>query len=68
MAKLTRASKIDNFNRRPLRITQENVLWLEVAVYNTQFGRGEEKQSGAQLLGKLASQIERNAAKVGVAQ
>lgn len=37
-------------------------------MYNTQFGRGEEKQSGAQLLGKLASQIERNAAKVGVAQ
>lgn len=37
-------------------------------MYNTQFRRGEEKQGGAQLLGKLASQIERDAAKVGVAQ
>lgn len=35
---------------------------------NTQFRRGEEKQGRAQLLGKLARQIERDAAKVGVAQ
>lgn len=37
-------------------------------MYDVQLGAGEEHESSRQLLGKLASQVERNAAEVGVAE
>jgi len=37
-------------------------------VYDVEFGRREEQQRRAQLLRKLARQIQRDAAEVGVAQ
>lgn len=68
LTQLARAAKVNDFDSRPLWITQEDVFWLEVAMDDTQFRRREEKQCCAQLLSKLARQVERDAAKVGVAQ
>jgi len=47
---------------------EEDVLGLEVAVDDGQFGRRQEEQRRAELLRELARQVQRDAAEVGVAQ
>ena len=65
---MTRAAKVDNLDGAAFGVTQEYVLRLEVAVDDVELGRGQEQQRGGQLLSKLARQVERDAAEVGVAQ
>jgi len=67
-SEMARAAEVDDLDRRALRVAEEDVLGLEVAVDDVEFGRREEHQRHAQLLRELARQVERDAAKVGVAQ
>jgi len=67
-AQLTRAAKVDNLDRRAFRVAEQDVLRLEVTVDDVELRRREEQQGRAQLLCKLARQIQRDAAEVGVAQ
>jgi len=39
LSELARAAKVDNLNRRPLGVAEENVLGLEVAVDYAELGR-----------------------------
>ena len=68
LAELTRASEVDYFDGAALRVAQEDVLGLEVAVYDAELVGYEEHEGGAELLGELARQVERDALEVGVAQ
>lgn len=68
LAELTWAAEIDNLDCRSLGVAEEDVLRLEVAVDDVEFGRGEEQQRRAQLLSELAGEIQRDASEVGVAQ
>lgn len=65
---MTGTAKINDFDRRPFRIAQENIFRLQIAMNYTKFGRGQEQQRRAQLLSELPSQIERHAPKIGIAQ
>ena len=65
---MTRAAKVDDLDRRAFWVAQQDVLGFEVAVDDVEFGRREEQQRGAQLLRKLACQVQRDAAEVCVAQ
>jgi len=68
IAELTRTAKVNDLDGTALGVTEQNVLRLEIAVYNLQFRSSEEQQRRAQLLRKLARQIERHPAVVCVAQ
>lgn len=68
LSQLTGTAKIDDFDRRPFRVAQQNVLGLQIAMNYTKFGRGQEQQRRAQLLRELSCQIERHAPKIGIAQ
>lgn len=65
---LARAAKVDNLDSTAFGVAQKDILGLEIAMNDLQFRRREEEQCSAQLLGELASQIERHAAEVGVAK
>ena len=68
MTNLTRAAKVDDLDGAALRVTQENVLRFQVAVDDVQLRRGQVEQRRAQLLRKLARQVEGDPAEVGVTQ
>ena len=68
LAELAGAAKVDDLDGAALGVAEEDVLGLEVAVDDAELGRREEEQRGAELLRKLARQVERHAAEVGVAQ
>ena len=68
LADLAGAAKVHDANGRPLWVAEQDVLRFEVAVDDLCVGRGEEEQRCAQLLGKLAREIEGDPAKVCVAQ
>jgi len=68
LSQLTGAAKVNDLDRRTLRVTQQDVLRLQITVNNVQFGGAEEEQCGAQLLGELAREVQRNAPEVGVPQ
>lgn len=65
---MTGAAKVHNTNGTSLWITEEDVLWLEVTVDDVEGGVGEEEEGGAQLLGKLASEVERDAPEISVSE
>ena len=66
LSNLTGASKVDNPNGGPLGIAEKDILGFEVTVNHIHLGRGEIEQGRAQLLGKLACQVERDPTEVGV--
>ena len=68
LSELARTAEIDDFDGRAFGVAEEDVLGLEIAVDDAQFGRRQEEQGRAQLLGELPRQVERHAAEVGVAQ
>lgn len=65
---LTRASKVHNPHCTSLGVTEKDVLRLEVTVNDLNLRSGEKEEGCAQLLGKLACQVQRDASKVGVAK
>lgn len=65
---MARAPKVHDFDRRALGVAQENVLGLEVAVDDVELGCAQEQQRCAKLLCKLAREVQRHSAEVGVAQ
>lgn len=67
-AQLTRAAKVDDLDGRAFGVAEQDVLRLEVAMNNVEFGRREEQQRCAQLLRKLARKVQRDAAEVCIAQ
>ena len=67
LSELAGAAEIDDFDGWSFGVAEENVLGFEIAVDDAQFGRREEEQGRAELLGKLASQVQRHAAEVRVA-
>jgi len=68
MAELTGAAKVDNLDGTAFGVAQENVLWLQITVYDLQLWCPEEQQRSAQLLRKLARQVQRHSTEVGVTQ
>jgi hypothetical protein len=68
LTQLARTTKIDYFNSAPLRIAQQNILGLQIAMDYAQLGRCQKHQRRAQLLSELARQIQRNAAEIRIAQ
>ena len=66
LSNLAGASKVDNPNGRPLWIAEEDILWLEVAMDDIHLWRGEVEKCRAELLGKLACQVQRDSTEVGV--
>ncbi|RUS72588.1 hypothetical protein EGW08_019651, partial [Elysia chlorotica] len=68
LSDLAGAAEVDDLDGAALGVAQQDVLGLEVAVDDVQLGRGQVEQRGAQLLGKLARQVQGNPAEVGVAQ
>ena len=68
MSELARAPEVDDLDGAALRVAQQDVLRLHVAVNDVQLGRREEQQRRAQLLRELTRQVERDAAEVGVPQ
>ena len=68
MAELTGAAKVDNLDGTAFGVAQENVLWLQITVYDMQLWCPEEQQRSAQLLRKLARQVQRHSTEVGVTQ
>lgn len=67
-SKLTRAAEVDDFDGTSFRIAEQNVLWLQVAVYDVEFGWREEQQRRADLLSELTCQVEWHTAKIGISQ
>ncbi len=65
---MTGAAKVHDAHCTPLGVAQKNVLRFQVAVDDLDFGRGQEQQGRAQLLGKLARLVQLDAPEVGVAQ
>ena len=68
LAQLTGAAKVHNLDGAPLGVTKQDVLRLEVTVDDVELRRGQEEQCSAQLLGKLACEVEGHPTEVGVAQ
>ena len=65
---MARAAEVDDLDGAALGVDEEDVLGLEVAVYDVEVGRAQEHERRAQLLRELARQVERHTAEVGVAQ
>jgi len=65
---MTGTAKVHDLYRTALWVAEQNVFRLEVAVDDVQFRRRKEHQRHAQLLRKLARQVQGHAAEVGVAQ
>lgn len=65
---LTRTPKVDYPHSTSLWVAQKDVLRFEVTVDDLDIRGGEEEQSGAQLLGKLACKVQRHSSEVGIAQ
>ncbi len=63
---MTGAAEVHDANGTSLGVAEENVLWLQVAVDHVDLWRGQEQQRRAQLLGKLACQVQRDATEIGV--
>ena len=68
LSHLTGTPKVHNPNGTSLGIAEQYVLWLEIAVDDVERRVREKEESSAELLGKLASEIERDASEVGVAE
>ena len=68
LSNLTGAPKVDDPYGTPLRVTQEDILRLEVTVDDVEGGVGEKEEGRAQLLGKLAGEVERDSSEVGVSE
>ena len=68
LSELARAPEVDDLDGTALRVAQQDVLRLHVAVNDVQLRRREEQQRRAQLLRELTRQVERDAAEVGVPQ
>lgn len=68
LSQLTRAAKVNDLDRAPFGVAEEDVLWLQVTVDYAEFRCSQEKQCCAQLLGKLAREVQRNTTEVGVTQ
>jgi hypothetical protein len=68
LTKLTRRTKIDDFDGGALGVAEKDILRLQITVYNGQLGRRQEEQSRAKLLRKLPRQVEGDAAEVRVPQ
>ena len=65
---MTGAAKVDNSDGTFLGVAQQDVLWLEVTVDDVEGGVGEKEQSCAQLLRKLASQVEGDTPEISVSE
>lgn len=68
LSKLAGTAEIDDFDRRPFGVAQENVLGLQITVDDVQFGLGQEHERRAQLQCELSRQIQRHAPKISVPQ
>lgn len=68
LAQLTGAPEVHDLDGGSLGVAEQDVLGLEVTVDDAQLRRGQEEQRGAQLLSKLARQVQRHAAEIGVPQ
>ena len=68
MSKLARAAEVDDLDRAALRVAQEDVLGLQVAVDDVELRRREEQQRRAQLLRELPREVEGDTAEVRVPQ
>lgn len=68
LAQLAATAKVHDFDGASFWTAQENVFGLQIAVYNTKFGSGEEHQRRAHLMSKFASQVEGYTAEISVAQ
>ncbi len=68
LAQLTGAPEIHDLDGGSLGVAEQDVLGFEVTVDDAQLRRGQEQQRGAQLLSKLARQVQRHAAEIRVPQ
>jgi hypothetical protein len=65
---LARAAKIHNLDGTAFWVTEQDILWFEVTVYNVKLGRSKKQQCCTQLLCKLACQVQRNTTEVCVSE
>ncbi|KAF7242430.1 putative beta-glucosidase I, partial [Varanus komodoensis] len=68
LAQLAGAAKVHDLDSTALGVAEQDVLRLKVTVDNAELRCGQEEQSSAQLLGKLACEVERDATEVGVTE
>lgn len=68
MAQLAGAAKVHNLDGTALGVAEQDILWLKVTVDDTELRSCQEEQCSAQLLGKLACEVERNTTEVGVTE
>lgn len=68
LSKLTRAAEIDDFNGATLGIAEQDVLGLQITVDDVQFRRREEQEGGAELLGELSRQVQRDPPEIRISK
>lgn len=68
MAQLAGAAKIHNFDGTAFRVAKQDVLGLKVTVDDAELRGCQEEQRSAQLLGKLAREVERDTTEIGVTE
>lgn len=53
-----RTAKINHLDGTLFRVSQQNVLWLQIAVDHIHFGQSQKTESVEKLLSKFANQVQ----------